>query len=556
MAIVESQKVNMKWNGKHKSYYESILDTAGKQKYKYTKQHDVFIIDVEDLPRGSQTLVEVICDYCEKKFKKAYVNLNIEREKSEIKKDCCKECSPTKLREKYGTLDELDFEETEFSSKIYTKEFLKNEFFRYVEEFGQFPKKVDIDGQDGYPSAFSYSTHWKNWNDFLKDIGVLGDYGWYAKDQETILKMYPNPDYSFKEINSKLLIKRSVYDVQNLAKKMNLSYRELLIKRNYDLSNMGNKEIFIKTLFDLEYDTGKCPTAIDYDAYTKLNKLPSRKLHEKKTGLKFSEICMEIFSETNKETKSNEELINELRNLKLKLGRTPKANELKIHGLPEKKAYMRRFNMTYQELIQSLGWELGTPKLSFKTDEEMLADYDSLYRELERLPNNIDLQECPYTSSYTNYRMKFGSLANVWSILELPFERNQDFSAGFVGTNKKGEICRSNSEIQISNLLIDNNIEYQSEVRYSDLESNLNKKWIMDWYLPEKLIYVEYFGMYQETQLKRNTRIGKYSRKVKQKIDYCKNNNIDLVAIFPIDLINEFSGLREKFKLLNVELVV
>ncbi|MFO1442790.1 hypothetical protein KDN24_06125 [Bacillus sp. Bva_UNVM-123] len=549
MAIVEGQKVKVKWNGKHKKYYESILDEYDNQKYFWKGNAQEFEVDLIDLPKNSQADVLVECDYCSSKLKKKYISYLRSREnnfKHGIHKDCCDKCYSLKMREINGTLDELDFTDTEPTSQnIYTRDFLISEFYRYKNENGTYPKKSDINGTDGYPSAEAYNTNWGTWGNFLKDIGVLGDFGWYKEDEDVIKELYPKEYVLMKEINGRLIVKRSIYELQKIAQKMGLKKRNLLIAREYDI-NLSDLEIFYESLNDLKEDVDRCPVVMDYDAYTKLNKITNRRLIEKKLNKSFGEICTEIFDQSNK-IKSDDELLNELRDLKYKLGRTPRANELKLYGLAEHKTYRRRFNMTYQELIDTLGWELASPRMRFKSEEEMLADYERLHNELGRLPNEADLLDCEYICSYQTYNTKFGSLQNVWDILELVYNPNQKMSAGYVCINKNNEICRSSSELAISNIFIDNAISYIPELKYSDFDSSLKSRWLMDWYLKDYDIYVEYFGMYQESQLKRNTRIGKYSRKAKRKINYCNKNNIKLISLYREDLTHNFKGMYEEF---------
>lgn len=76
----------------------------------------------------------------------------------------------------------------------------------------------------------------------------------------------------------------------------------------------------------------------------------------------------------------------------------------------------------------------------------------------------------------------------------------------------------------------------------------------MDWYLPDFKIYVEYFGLYQKSQLERNTRLGRYSRKVNKKISYCEKNGIHLLAIFKEDLENMNQGLINKFREMDIKI--
>lgn len=557
--LVTPQKVKVKWNPKNKKYYESILDENKNQKYKWSKSGNEFEVDIEDLPHGSTTKVKIICEYCKEPFEKSYGNLLREREQNSIKKDCCRKCSPLKVREFYGTLDELEYSnqnENLPELKEYTREKLINEFYRYKEEFGIYPKKSDIEALSNYPSANTYDRNWGTWTNFLKCLNIISDDGWYKEDEEVIKNLYAFSS-RLKDINDKLMEKRTINDINKKAKQFGYLIKDFIVKREYSYSNKEEKlTISIDALSDLFLDLGKYPTASEYDSYARFNKLYNRKYLEEKFNKRFSEICNSELGGSNKDTKTKEELLDELAKLKNTLGRTPKANELKTNGLSEKKAYMRKFNMTYQELIDSLGWEQASPRLRFKTEEEMLVDYEKLFKEIGRLPNHTDLQNCGYTSSSQTYTEKFGSLKNVWDTLELPYEEMQDISAGYVGINKNNEICRSNAELEISTILIDNNITYTPESKYSDFDLNLNSKWKMDWFLNNYNIYVEYFGMYSETQLKRSTRIGKYSRKVKKKINYCLNNNIILIDLYKKDLENNYEGLIDKFNKVGISLVV
>ena len=57
-------------------------------------------LKVNDLPKGSHQLVEVLCDYCLKEIiNKEYRIFIKHREDSVIKKDCCKKCSVLKVEE-------------------------------------------------------------------------------------------------------------------------------------------------------------------------------------------------------------------------------------------------------------------------------------------------------------------------------------------------------------------------------------------------------------------------------------------------------------------------
>ena len=91
---------------------------------------------------------------------------------------------------------------------------------------------------------------------------------------------------------------------------------------------------------------------------------------------------------------------------------------------------------------------------------------------------------------------------------------------------------------------------------YSSLTDNIKNRWVMDWYLPEKKTCIEYFGLYSEHNLKRNTRVGKYSRKVIKKIDTCNKLGIKLISLYPQDLNDNFKGIIFKFAEHGIELKI
>lgn len=424
MAIVEGQKVKVRWNGKHKKYYESIIDNDGNQKYSWGGKNKEFSVDLTDLPKGSQALVKVICDYCEEVIDREYINYLRQNENNKqhgVYKDCCEKCVSMKIREMYGTLDEVKYQENakENSSNKFSKEFLIAEFKRYYNEFGVFPTKSDLESNSDFPSGFVYSNVFGKWSNLLNELKILGADGWYKLDEDILKEYYQSAEFA-NEINSRLMIKRSIKEINKKAAYFGFEIKNFFIKRYYNTESHENKlTSSIEGLKDLFNDIGRSPIVDEYETYAKTNNLFHRKLLEKYTGLRYSEICLKELEANNKTTKTKEKLLNELIELKNKLGRTPRANELKVHGLSEKKAYMRKFNMRYQELIESLGWELPTKKSHYKTEEELLEDFYQLYKELSRIPNYTDINECNYCASYSTYRKHFDSIFNIIEILEI-----------------------------------------------------------------------------------------------------------------------------------------
>jgi hypothetical protein len=89
---------------------------------------------------------------------------------------------------------------------------------------------------------------------------------------------------------------------------------------------------------------------------------------------------------------------------------------------------------------------------------------------------------------------------------------------------KGGRLVSSYSEKFIADWLFENNLNYTYD------KCLPNSKLKFDFYLPSLNLYIEYFGL-----------IGKdfYDKKTERKIEFYKNNNLNLMSIFPKDNITE-----------------
>lgn len=93
----------VKWNQRIKKYY------VGKG-YSFTEYGDEFNVKIEDLKKGSHSLIEVLCDYCKiNTFFKEYKTYNEQKDKAINKKDSCKECMNLKRKEVAVKHHKMDF---------------------------------------------------------------------------------------------------------------------------------------------------------------------------------------------------------------------------------------------------------------------------------------------------------------------------------------------------------------------------------------------------------------------------------------------------------------
>lgn len=156
------------------------------------------------------------------------------------------------------------------------------------------------------------------------------------------------------------------------------------------------------------------------------------------------------------------------------------------------------------------------------SDDFLLKVLVDKYNDLGRCPASADIQLDKEMPSVDIYYDRFGSFSFACELAGLiPNHGNY----GTVCYSKAGDMCYSIAEQIITNYFIDNGIEYIKEYEYSNIIPNLNLKIAMDWYI--KNIVVEYFGM---------TKNEEYDQKTKMKQRICKENNVEIISIFPNDL--------------------
>lgn len=324
-------------------------------------------------------------------------------------------------------------------------------------------------------------------------------------------------------------------------------------------NNWTNQERLDKSvegLIELQSILDKIPTVSEYDRFAKDNGLFVRRVIQAKTNKNWNDLCENLFGDVNVLKKSKEDMLSELINLRNELGRTPFTDELIKYGLSEYKTYLRKFNMTYNELVQSLGWETNGNFTAEIPKEELYSKFKVLYKKLGRIPTWGDIRSEDDYPSDTTFYSKCGSILDICKYLNIPidnsFLRLNKSGCGFSFIDKKGDFCRSYPEMIITNLLIENNIKYIKEKKYAEVIPEDQTKRRFDWYLPDYEICIEYFGLFTENP--QGDMLVKYHMKTKDKIKTCKNNDVTLLDLYKDDLENDKKGLINKFKNLNIHI--
>jgi hypothetical protein len=195
----------------------------------------------------------------------------------------------------------------------------------------------------------------------------------------------------------------------------------------------------------------------------------------------------------------------------------------------------------------------------YKSNDELIKDYKDLYNLIGRIPVAKDVNNHSNMASFETYVKRFGGYKEIWEKCDITNKEIIDENGyGFICLDKNGDLCKSYAEMVITNLFIDNNIKYIKEYPYKKLIPDFKgRSYVLDWYLPDKNICVEYFGIYRKNEYYSLNKMGNYTRKTERKKHILKNNNLELIDLYQEDLNQTFlQRLVEKFRIHGVILEV
>lgn len=121
--------------------------------------------------------------------------------------------------------------------------------------------------------------------------------------------------------------------------------------------------------------------------------------------------------------KTNEVLLNELKYLSNKLGRTPYAKELKKNGLSSCSVYIRKFG-SYNHSLKLCNLDINNIRKYSKKD--LLDKLKNFSKQLNRTPTAIEINNNKDMSSTSVFQRKFGSLSNAIKLIG--FKPNMTYS--------------------------------------------------------------------------------------------------------------------------------
>lgn len=168
------------------------------------------------------------------------------------------------------------------------------------------------------------------------------------------------------------------------------------------------------------------------------------------------------------------------------------------------------------------------------TKEQLLSAIKDFYRQHQRTPAKREMPKIVDCAIH-----KFESWTKTIQAAGLIPNRSHDHRMykRLLGKAKDGHKCDSVSEILVDNWFHKNKIKHSRNVPYP------NTNHIADWAVSNGKVFVEYFGLANDSP--------RYDRAIKEKQELCKKNKIKLIEIYPKDLYpknllnNKLTGVKE-----------
>lgn len=236
-------------------------------------------------------------------------------------------------------------------------------------------------------------------------------------------------------------------------------------------------------------------------------------------------------------SKSNEELLNDLKNLIEKLKRVPTTRELTKYGINNQSCYIKAFG-TYNNALRLLGYDpVKEDRFRNVSNEEIIELFRNFIDSNDGfIPSSGYIEEVDFLPNSTTVCRRFNC---TWKefIKMLGYEPLD--TKNKIEYANDGTLCLSHSEVLIHNYLITlpiNNL--RKEVLYKDiltskkLKDNVGYK-RLDWTFEynNETYYVEFFGMigYRD-----------YNKRCNDKINIMHEDSKDnyFIKIFPKDIVN------------------
>lgn len=223
--------------------------------------------------------------------------------------------------------------------------------------------------------------------------------------------------------------------------------------------------------------------------------------------------------------KSDDELISDLRKLYVQLGKTPSSKEIEKSSITASfNAYANRFGSIYMSFEKA-----GIPfkkRNKFLSNHEVIDVWYKLKYELNRVPTIEEMRESEINVSDC-IKMRWGTYSEF--LRQLGEDANYNAYGCTTHLTTNNTKCFSVMELKLTQWLEDNDIEFHKDFPYKNILKDDGTNRTLDWLIKNNnhTYYVELFGILNSES---------YDAKTKSKKDDFKDNELNLIGIYPNDM--------------------
>lgn len=262
----------------------------------------------------------------------------------------------------------------------------------------------------------------------------------------------------------------------------------------------------IEELTKFEKDNNKLPTKRDFPNY-------QREIRRKyKTWNNF---LIEVFGKVNKTFgREKQEIVDKLLLFYKENKRLPKAED--------------DWELTYQAQYLFGTWNTALESVFGKVnqrtyDKDIIEEVKKYIIKYKRLPlrEEFDGINFPHFLSITR-RLGVSKWSDIYKHIDLSdinYYNDSKHGTGKVYIDENGIVYLSRQEFLIGEWLTNNSIKFEKEVPYG------NSNYIFDFYLPEKDIYIEYYGLSHREEYKKRIEEKRKKYNGRKVIEIMKHDN-------------------------------
>lgn len=328
------------------------------------------------------------------------------------------------------------------------------------------------------------------------------------------------------------------------------SYDELVRQCGYiPIKNGGEitKEFLLDEILRYISNEGKIPRGVDFESKNNNGEYPNRKTYDNhfgsitnaliKLGIFSENICERIINgdENIVLSKLSDKDIDTLRkegvkflqDFYMKYNYVPTTKELNISNFGGfNKNYFTKLFKGYTEAVKIAGL---TPNSIPQYDDDFLKlEFNRFVSENGRIPRLQEFNNSNYPSFWC-YQARFGSWNKA--VINYGYEPSDSNRKYYM---EDGEVCASSYEFDISNWLKKNNINYERNVLYVEIDNKYKGRMDCDYKITHNgmIWYVEMAGFLSEgNKLSEVERVYFFKMKYKEKL--LKESNVNYLIIRP-----------------------